>query len=549
MAQDQKPMSDMTTTGAKLLVDSLAAAGIDTIFGVPGEENTAVMQALEDSGITFILTRHEQAAAFMASVHGRLTGRPAGCLSTLGPGATNLVTGVADAHLDGAPLVAITGQGARARLSKSQSHQVIDLGALFAPVTKRSQTIMTADELPGAVAEAVRLSLQPRPGAVHLSLPEDLANEQMTGRPVRPHDRFDLLPDPASVVAACDALNDAKAPIIVAGAGVIRSDAARQVRDLAEKLNIPVVTSFMAKGILPADHPLCLFSVGQPFDDHIDDALKAADLVIAIGFDPIEYSPENLHLDDSTQVIHVADVPAASDVGWNVVQDVQGSVSASLRGIVAGAAGRCFDDQPAMIMVRDALRAERDTVETDANDSVSRPEDILSRVEAQLDATDTVLSGVGLHKMKVARSLAAKRPGQIVIANGLAGMGMALPGAIAAARLPDAGHVLAICGDGDVLMNVQDMETARRLGLKMTVMVWVDGGYGLIEAKQQDETGHHTDLKFCNVDWSSLAKAFDWDHIAVDTFGALDSALSRARDAEKPVLMTLAVDYHERLRP
>ncbi len=534
--------------GAELFVRCLQEAGVHVIYGVPGEENTDLMLALEASDIRFVLTRHEQAAAFMASVYGRLTGKPAGCLSTLGPGATNLITGVADATLDYVPLIAITAQAGRERMSVSESHQVIDLEALFRPVTKCSHMLMSASAMPGIIAEAVRQACAPRPGAVHLSLPEDLAREEVSDTPISLPEAVTPLPAPAAVLEAIRVLRDADRPVLIAGNGVIRSKTADTVRYLAETLNIPVVTSFMAAGVLPKDHALNMFTLGQPFTDHIDAALADADLLVSIGFDPIEYPPAKLTDNGRIPVVSLAEQPGAMDVGWHVKAEIVGGLAAAMKALTAGLTGHVWEVAKTMTAARQKMLETLSARNTDAGDTVFKAEDVLSVVEDQLASGDVVLSGVGTHKMKVARSLVPKRAGQMIIANGLAGMGLALPGAIAAADLEPEGHVLAICGDGDFLMNVQDMETAARLGHPLTVMIWEDGGYGLIEAKQEDDVGKHTALDFSNPDWGDLASAFGWQHLPVTRFDGLEDALSTARRSDRPNLLTLKIDYGAPLR-
>lgn len=301
-------------TVADLLIAGFEANGIDIVFGVPGEETTALMAAIDRSGMTFVLCRHEQSAAFMASVHGRLTGKPALCLATLGPGAANLMTGVADANLDHVPLIAVTGQGARARLER-ESHQAVDLAALFAPVTKSSRCLQVPDEVSQAAAEAARLAVAEKPGAVHLSLPEDLAALPCAAEPVMapPPPMMRALPD--DLERAVAVLDRAQHPLILVGAGVIRAGAAQAARALAERLMAPMLTTFMAKGVLPPDHALNLFTLGQPQDDVADAALEQADLILALGFDPVEYPPAKVTGDGACPVIDIAGHRARSRAG------------------------------------------------------------------------------------------------------------------------------------------------------------------------------------------------------------------------------------------
>lgn len=308
-------------SGAQALVESLFSAGVDTVYGVPGEETTALMAALHDSEMAFVLCRHEQAAAFMAGVHGRLTGRPAACLATLGPGATNLVTGVADATLDFVPMIAITGQGGCGRLGR-ESHQIIDLEALFAPVTKQSRTLLEADAVPGAVAEAVRLARAEKPGAVHLCLPEDVADAQTALRDVPVPQVLPSPPAPEAIAQALTLLTRAERPILLAGAGVIRAGATAELRAFAEATGIAVVTSFMAGGVLPPEHELTLFTVGQPEGDYVDLSFEAADLIVSVGFDPVEYPAADLSRDGAIPVLHLGAGPAPADAGWHVAGQV-----------------------------------------------------------------------------------------------------------------------------------------------------------------------------------------------------------------------------------
>lgn len=524
------------TTAADLLIDCLEANGVTRAFGVPGEETTALMAALDRSGIDFILCRHEQSAAFMASVHGRLTGQPALCLATLGPGATNLVTGVADATLDHVPLIALTGQGARARLSK-ESHQIIDLEALFAPVTKQSRSLAVAEEIPQAVADAVRLSTADKPGAVHLSLPEDLAKKPTDARPFAAPPLPEIRADANAVARAARRLASAETPLIVAGHGAIRAQAAEAVKTLAEHISAPVLTTFMAKGILPPDHRLNLQAIGQPRDDIADEALRRADLILAIGFDPVEYPAEALTRGGLVPVLDVAETMAEADPAWPVKAALLGDVTASLAALQDATASRTphgrFDD------LRSRLRADLSRSATAPEAPRAAPQDICRVLTDLLRPQDLLLSGVGLHKLWIARNVLPPRAGQVIIPNGLAGMGLALPGAIEAARHVGDGRVLAVCGDGDFLMNLQEMETAVRHCLPVTVLIWEDGGYGLIDEKQ---TGAD-DFAFGNPDWRSLAQAFGWVYCDIARFDQLAPALTNGADSAMPTLLRISVDY------
>jgi acetolactate synthase-1/2/3 large subunit len=535
--------------GADLLVECLEAAGIEVIYGIPGEENTDLMMALEASSIRFVLTRHEQGAAFMASVYGRLTGRPAGCLATLGPGATNLVTGLADATLDHVPLIAITGQASRDRLALTESHQVVDLDALMAPVTLFTRTVMAGSDIAQTVADALQTARYPKPGAVHISLPEDVAAQPADGSPIEPEA---VQVDQASEKEIQDlarTLRAAEIPLVVAGAGVIRAGAARDVAAFCKAHHLPLATSFMGKGLLEPRDELMLFSMGQPFEDHVDQALEASDCVLALGLDPVEIGPKTLSDGNERTVLAIAEQTPDPDAGWPKQGMVQGRLGETLEALSEALDGKRWALAKPMVRAREAMRDDRGSTIQGGETAPLLPAHVLRAIEDDLKPDDVVLSGVGTHKMFIARLLAAKSPGQVIIPNGLAGMGLALPGAIAAAELRRGGRTLAICGDGDFLMNVQEMETAARLGVAMTVLVWVDGGYGLIEKKQDADRGEHTDLSFGSPDWPSLAKAFGWGHRGVETLADLQAALARTRREITPQLVTLPIDYSASVSP
>ncbi|MEM8822950.1 MAG: acetolactate synthase large subunit [Pseudomonadota bacterium] len=526
-------------TGAALLVESLERAGIDTVYGVPGEETTALMEAIADSAIEFVLCRHEQSAAFMASVHGRITGRPGVCLSTLGPGATNLVTGVADAQLDHAPLIAISGQGARDRLGRL-SHQMIDLQALFAPITKMSRTILAAHDIPATMAEALRVAQSGRPGAVHLSLPEDVASLTTDAAPYPVQSDPTVQAGEDDIASIADHLLAAERPVIVAGAGCLRDGAADAVHQFAEASGISVATTFMAKGILPPDHPLMLYTVGQSDEDWIDLALQAADLVLFVGFDPVEYATDAVVQGPDTKICVIDQDAPRADTGVEIAAQAIGDITHTLTELGDRLNGRSWALPHAFEGARDSMRKALARRMTKSDAGPVAPTDICRIVSDQLRPEDTVLSGVGMHKLWIARHLMVKRPGQLIIPNGLAGMGLALPGAVAAARLRPEGRVLALCGDGDVMMNVQDMETITRLSLRLSVMVWVDGGLGLIDAHQGEEGPR---FPFGNPIWRQLADAFGWTFAAANGLRDLPDLLDAANAAEGPTLLTVPVDY------
>lgn len=530
-----------------LFVKCLEEEEIEYIFGVPGEENADFMMSLEKSDkIKFILTRHEQGAAFMAEVYGRLTGNPAGCLGTLGPGATNLITGVADSNMDRAPMLVLTGQGATARLHK-ESHQVMDVVEMFTPVTKWATSVIQPNTIPEIIRKAVRLARTEKPGAVHIELPEDIAKLDTTAQPLKVKKFRRSVPDDKIVDRAFAELEKAKRPVILAGNGCIRRRASKQLRLFCERTGIGVISTFMAKGCVDMDADYCLYTVGLGTKDRVNLAIDDADLVITLGFDMVEYHPRLWNPGMDKRIIHADFLPAEIDANYHPEIELIGDLAHTLWMLnerVDKRGGLSFD------LARQA-RIRKDMSEdlaTHANDDTHgsiRPQKALWDVRQVLGPHDILLSDVGAHKMWIARHYHCHEPNTCLIPNGFCSMGFALPGAIAASLVAPDRRVLAICGDGGFLMNVQEMETAKRLGTKFVTLVWEDGGYGLIAWKQENEFKRHTDLAFGNPDWLELAGAFGWNGHRVADSGQLKSTLAQAFQEDGPSLVVMPVDYQE----
>ncbi|MBQ0718459.1 MAG: acetolactate synthase large subunit, partial [Sulfitobacter litoralis] len=325
-----------------LMVKCLEREGIEYIFGIPGEENADFMISLEDSeSIKFILTRHEQGAAFMAEIYGRLTGTPAGCLGTLGPGATNLITGVADANMDRAPMLVLTGQGSTKRLHK-ESHQIMDVVKMFEPVTKWAEMIIHEDNIPEIVRKAVRLSRSEKPGAVLIELPEDVAERDTDAEPMEPIRFRRSVASDEMIADAVERINSASRPLIIAGNGCVRKRASQHLRKLAELTGIGVLNTFMAKGALDPDSPQCLYTIGLGAKDIGTCAIDAADLVITIGFDMVEYHPHLWNPNGDKSIIHIDYIPAEIDRNYHPKIEVVGDVAHSLEALIAH-----FSSEPA----------------------------------------------------------------------------------------------------------------------------------------------------------------------------------------------------------
>jgi acetolactate synthase I/II/III large subunit len=528
---------------AELLVRCLENEGVRYVFGVPGEEVLDVLDALHASSITVIPTRHEQGAAFMADVYGRLCGRAGGCLSTLGHGATNLMTGVADANMDHSSVVALTGQVGLGRLHK-ESHQCLDLVALFRPITKWSAQIKKAETIPETVRKAFTLAQTEKPGATHLDLPEDITKKEVAEEPLLeqappppPSPLADQLERAAQIIAA------AHYPLTVAGNGADRAQASAALVRLAETLTIPVATAFMAKGIIPFSHPLALGVIGSQPHDPVSRWLDRADVVIVVGYDLVEYAPARWNPRRDKKIVHLDVSPAEVDAAYMVAVAVIGDLSTSLSALAATATSK-QDDRPWAL--REAFPPELIEGQRDRNFPV-KPQRLLWELGAVMAAEDLLISDVGAHKLWVARLYPCERPNTCIISNGLASMGIALPGAVAAKLLFPHRKVLAVTGDGGFLMNSQELETAVRLGLSLVTVICNDGGYGLIGWKQQTQFGREAFVKFGNPDFVRYAESFGARGYRVEAADDLPYLLQEAFVQEGPVVIDCPVDYRENL--
>jgi acetolactate synthase-1/2/3 large subunit len=530
-----------------LMIKCLESEGIEYIFGVPGEENADFMMSLEQSNrIKFILTRHEQGAAFMAEVYGRLTGNPAGCLGTLGPGATNLITGVADANMDRAPMLVMTGQGSTARLHK-ESHQIMDVVDMFEPVTKWATTIYNAETVPEVVRKAVRVARTEKPGAVHIELPEDIAKHDAAAQPLEPRRFRRSVPDDKIVDQAFELIRNAKRPVIIAGNGAIRRRASKQLRAFCERTGVGVLSTFMAKGAVDMDADYCLYTIGLGSKDYPTLAIDEADVVITLGFDMVEYHPRLWNPGKNKSIIHADFLPAEIDEYYHPQIELVGDLAHTLwmlnnrlqaHGVPRYGLSRQTE-------IRRLMQAELAMHAEDDTEGSIRPQKMLWDVRRIMGPEDILLSDVGAHKMWIARHYHCHEPNTCLIPNGFCSMGFALPGAIAASLVAPERRILGIAGDAGFLMNVQEMETARRLNTNLVMLVWEDHAYGLIAWKQQNEFGRHTDLSFGNPDWMQLANAFGWHGHVVDQSSLFAATLEAAFNQAGPSLVVAPVDYRE----
>ena len=528
---------------AELFIKCLENEEVKYIFGIPGEENLDLMDALLDSNIQFILTRHEQGAAFMADVYGRLTGHAGVCLATLGPGATNLVTGVADANMDRAPVVAIAGQASTNRLHK-ESHQVLDLVNLFKPITKYSTQILTPEVIPEVVRKAFKVAQAEKPGCSFIDFPENIAEKLLDKVPLKKQSPLPSYVNPIKVQQAADIISEAKFPIIIAGNGVIRSHASEALFEFATKLNIPVATTFMAKGALPCSNELSLGTIGLQAHDYISCGIDRADVVVCVGYDIVEYHPHLWNRNPETKIIHIDTQPAEVDEFYIVSAGLIGDIGQALSSVAA--ISKRHTGSPYQGLKQ---RIEETFHKLDNNqDFPVKPQKILTDLRKVLQAEDIVISDVGAHKMWIARMYQAQAPNSCIISNGFASMGIALPGAIAAKLAKPQQVCVAVTGDAGFLMNVQEIETAVRLNIPIIVLIWNDQEYGLIKWKQMNQFGRESNIAFTNPDFIKLAEAFGAKGYKIQQTEDLLPTLKQAIADNCVVLIDCPVDYSENLK-
>jgi acetolactate synthase-1/2/3 large subunit len=532
---------------AELLVQCLENEGVQYVFGLPGEENLHVLEALKNSSIQFITTRHEQGAAFMADVYGRLTGKAGVCLSTLGPGATNLMTGVADANLDGAPLVAITGQVGTDRMH-IESHQYLDLVAMFAPVTKWTKQIVRPSITPEVVRKAFKRAESEKPGAAHIDVPENIAAMLVEGKPLHKDNIEKTFASFATIRAAAAAISQAVNPIILVGNGAVRARASDAVTQFATQMHIPVANTFMGKGVIPYTHPLALWAVGLQQRDFVSCGFDKTDLVIAIGYDLIEFSPKKWNPDGEIPIIHIGLNPAEIDSSYVPAVEVVGDISDSLDEILK-VADRQGKPAPYAISLRPNIRADYEQYAGDDGFPI-KPQKLIYDLRQVMGPEDIVISDVGAHKMWIARHYHCHSPNTCIISNGFAAMGIAIPGALAAKLVNPNRKVIAATGDGGFMMNCQELETALRVGTPFVTLIFNDGGYGLIEWKQENHfgKGKSSFVHFTNPDFVKFAESMGLKGYRIESATDLVPVLKEALAQDVPAVIDCPVDYRENSR-
>ncbi len=524
-----------------LIVKCLESEGVRYVFGVPGEENEALLFSLERSSIRFIPTRHEQGAAFMADVWGRLTGKAGVCLSTLGPGATNLITGVADAYLDKSPLVAITGQAGLGR-GQRESHQYLDVVNMFRPITKWNGSISDPDAAAEMVRKAFKIAETEKPGATHLELPEDIARMETNRQPLRSIRVRRPDPDRKALADAVRLLAAAKKPLVFAGNGAIRKLASSQLRELVSRCHFPVVHTFMGQGAISDLSPESLMTIGLGLRDLVMDAVEQADLVIAVGYDIAEYAPDRWNPKADKAIIHIDFTPAEVYTHYQPTVELVADISATLRELSAALTGhRCTFDPSWYAPVRQRIVEDIKGYDLKEGEPFTVP-GVLNVLRGIMSDDDLLISDVGAHKMWIARNFPVCMPNGCLISNGLASMGIALPGGVAAALQHPSRRIVAAMGDGGFLMNSHELETAKRLGVAFTVLVFNDNDYGLISWKQRLATGHSTGTRLTNPDFKRYAESFGIPGYSPRTLAELTHQLREAVASRRLCVVDVPVD-------
>jgi acetolactate synthase-1/2/3 large subunit len=537
-------MAAPSRTVAQLLVECLVNEGVEIVFGLPGEENLHVIDAIDESPIRFVTTRDERGAAFMADTYGALTGTAGVCLATLGPGAINLLLGVANAQLDSHPLVALMAQAGLARLYK-ESHQVVDLVTLFRPVTKWGDMVTLRDAAPEMVRKAFKQAENERPGATFIVLPEDVAERETEARPLRVNVPRDPSPSEDQVRRAAEVLTQAHHPVVLAGAGVARDGSMDALLRFSERLRIPVATTFLGKGVFPDDHEHALGTIGFMVHDYANFGFDRADVVVAVGYDLVEYSPSRWNPDRDKRIVHVHRTVAEVDANYELEVGLQGSISEALDEIAAKSS--IHADRVGVPPVRRLIREELERG-AERDDFPLVPARVVHDIREAMGREDIVLCDTGAVKMWMARLYPTHEPRTCLISNGLATMAFSLPGAIAAKLVHPGRRVLAAMGDGAFLMSASEIETAVRERIAITILVWVDGGYGLIGWKQDIHFGRRAAVSFDNPDFVRFAESFGAKGYTISSAGELLPTLRQTLDDDAVSIVACPVDYAENAR-
>ena len=529
--------------GASLLVKCLEEEGVEYIFGLPGEENLEFLNSLSKSKINLILTRHEQAAGFMAATYGRLTGKTGVCLATLGPGATNLVTAAAYAQLGGMPMMMITGQKP-IKSSKQGKFQILDVVDLMQPITKYTHQISSANMIPSRVREAFRLAEEERPGAVHLELPEDIAIEETKRFPLARSKVRRPVPDEKAIDEAVTMLESSKSPLLVLGGGANRTYTNKMLNEFIEKTQIPFITTQLGKGVLDERHKLSMGCAVLTSGDFVHRSIEASDLIITIGHDDIEKPPFVMREDDSKKVIHINHSSAAVDAIYFPQVEVVGDIANSIWQIKEKVNKSRNWNFTRMYEAKDASIKHSEGITQDERFPIFPPF-LVEKVREVMPSDGIITMDNGVYKLWFARGYPAFKRNTVLLDNALASMGAGLPSAMTASMIYSDRKVISVCGDGGFMMNSQELETAVRLKLNLVILILNDGAYGMVKWKQENMRFEDYGLSFNNPDFVEYAKAYGANGHRITSASSLYETLENCLNTSGIHIIDCPVDYSE----
>ncbi|WP_353183080.1 acetolactate synthase large subunit [Bosea sp. (in: a-proteobacteria)] len=532
--------------GSDLLVEALENEGVERVFGVPGEENLDVLESLRRSTIELVLTRHEQAAAFMAATHGRLTGKPGVCLATLGPGALNFSTGAAYAHLGAMPMILITGQKA-IKTAKQARFQIVDVVASMRPLTKMTRQIVSPASIPATVRDAFRVAMEERPGPVHLELPEDVAAEEIADAPLIPVHPLDQPVAPAAALDRAAALIlAAKRPLVMIGAAGNRPRLVEPLSAFVRRIGVPFFNTQMGKGAVTGGSNLYLGTAALSEGDYVHEAVAAADLIVAVGHDTVEKPPFLMRSAGGPKVIHIGYQSATVEQVYHPDAEVVGDIGASVTALAERLGGK-LPEQTRLLKLRQRILARINDRSEEDRFPVT-PQRLVHDVRAVMPEDGMVCLDNGMYKIWFARNYRTHVANTLLLDNALATMGAGLPSAMMAAILHPERRVMAVCGDGGFMMNSQELETAVRLGLNLVVLVLNDGAYGMIRWKQAVDRFPDFGMTFGNPDFVRYAEAYGARGSRVTSAEALVPTLEAAFKGGGVHLVDCPIDYSENTR-
>ena len=543
----------MAQKASDLFVKCLEEEGVEYVFAVPGEENLDLLESLRTSSVKVIVNRHEQSAAFMAATYGRLTGKVGVCMSTLGPGATNLVTGIAHAELGGMPLLAITGQKG-IRENFQANFQVLDIVGMMKPLTQHAVQLKSPRSIPKEIRACFKIATTERQGACHIELPEDIAKETLNDKfvPQKSHRLRRTICDAKGVRIAAQKIRDAKNPIVIVSSRAQRNSVSRAIKEFCDASNLYVIHTQLGKGVLGDDHKNSLFAFGIHKKDHVNCVVERADLIITVGYSTVEHPPSVWNRELDKEILHIDFTPAEPDIYYDPSCELIGDIATSLDLLgseLGGANGDAFKHNGEY---EERVKAELEKVLfVEGADDASfplRPRRIISDVRSVMDDKDIVCLDNGIYKMWFSRHYRTYGIGTFLLDNTLATMGAGLPSAMAAKLVHPDKKVLAVCGDGGFMMNSQELETAVRLGLNVVVLIRNDHAYRFIKWKQKNHGFADFALDYGNPDFVKYAESYGATGFKVGSASELGEVLEKAFACKGPVLVECPIDYSENVK-